>query len=227
MREGLAIVVYSFSSFFMRPSGSRPFHANLARKNEAIVVHGNAASRQKSRRKRKHVSPMAALLDALLDESVDDEASLLSCVFSCCGPASLLALARCSERLRQAVAAPLHQAERVSAAMVCDHIGATLEQLAAGSTVTWHAGLPRAQCRHLGAWLQPGAPLEGVAKLRLQKGNNKVVRINLARLRSGASQWDLTDQGVDDELMTVLAMPIAVNASLNTLWCARFLTKPS
>ena len=94
-----------------------------------------------------------------------------------------------------------------------------------------------------------------MAKLRLQKGNNKVVRINLARLRSGASQWDLTDQGVDDELMTVLAMPIAVNASvtelnlgyneigdtgaaaiakalavnatMTDLRCTRFLTKPS
>ena len=163
---------------------------------------------------------MAALLDALLDESVDDGASLLSCVFPCCGPASLLALARCSERLRQAVAAPLHQAERVSAALVCDHIGATLEQLAAGSTVTWHAGLPRAQCRHLGAWLQPGAPLEGVATLQLQKANNEVAEIDLAPLRSGARRWNLNNRGVNDELMTVLAMPIEVNASVTYLLLA-------
>ena len=199
-------------------------------KIKAIVVHGNAASRQKSRTTRIRIyrtSPMAALLDALLDESVDDGASLLSCVFPCCGLASLLALARCSERLRRAVAAPLQQAERVSAAMLCDHIGATLEQLAAGSTVTWRAGLPRAQCRHLGAWLQPGAPLEGVATLQLQKANNEVAEIDLAPLRSGARRWNLYGRGVNDELMTVLAMPIEVNASVTELMCARFLTKPS
>ena len=162
--------------------------------------------------------PMAALLDTLLDASVDDGTTLLTCVCVCCGPPSLLALTRCSTRLRLAVAAPLQQAEQRSAAKVTEHTGATLEQLAAGNIVAWRAGLSHAQCRHLGVWLQPGGPLEGVTTLRLQKDDNKVTTIGLAPIRSGATVvWDLSHDGVDDELMTILARLIEVNGALTVL----------
>ena len=162
---------------------------------------------------------MAALLDTLLDASVDDGTTLLTCVCVCCGPPSLLALTRCSTRLRLAVAAPLQQAEQRSAAKVTEHTGATLEQLAAGNIVAWRAGLPHAQCRHLGVWLQPGGPLEGVTTLRLQKDDNKVTTIGLAPIRSGATEvWDLSRDGVDDELMTILARLIEVNGALTKLF---------
>ena len=160
---------------------------------------------------------MAALLDTLLDASVDDGTTLLTCVCVCCGPPSLLALTRCSTRLRLAVAAPLQQAEQRSAAKVTEHTGATLEQLAAGNIVAWRAGLPHAQCRHLGVWLQPGGPLEGVARLRLREANNGVIEVYLAPLRSGATNYNLNGDGVDDEMMTVLAPLVAVNASLKSL----------
>ena len=125
------------------------------------------------------------MLDELLDEHVDHGVSLLSCVCVCCGPPALLALTRCSKRLQEAVAAPLQQAEQQSAAKVCEHIGTTLEELSAGSVVAWRSGLPLAQCRHLGAWLQRGGLLEGVATLRLQKEDNRVIEIDLTPLRSG------------------------------------------
>ena len=198
---------------------------------------------------------MAALLDALLDEQVDNGASLLSCVCICCGPPALLALTRCSKRLRQAVAAPLQQVERQSAAKVCEHIGATLEELAADDVVAWRFGLPLAQCRHLGVWLQPGGPLERVATLRLREENNGVIEVDLTPLRSGATEYNLFNRGVNAEMMTVLARLFAdnavitvldlggnkigeqgaaaiaevlkVNASVTNLRCVRFLTKPS
>ena len=171
---------------------------------------------------------VAALLDALFDESVDDGTTLLSCVCVCCSPPSLLSLTRCSTRLRRAVAAPLQQAEQRSAAKVTAHIGATLEQLVVGNVVAWRAGLPRAQCRHLGVWLQPGGPLGGVVTLRLQKDDNTVTTINLARICSyTTAEWNLGDCGVDDELMIIVARLIMGNASVTNLWCARFLTKPS
>ena len=171
---------------------------------------------------------VAALLDALFDESVDDGTTLLSCVCVCCSPPSLLTLTRCSTRLRRAVAAPLQQAEQRSAAKVTAHIGATLEQLVVGNVVAWRAGLPRAQCRHLGVWLQPGGPLGGVVTLRLQKDDNTVTTINLARIRSYTTGvWNLEGCGVDDELMIIVARLIMGNASVTNLWCARFLTKPS
>ena len=145
---------------------------------------------------------MAALLDMLLNEPVDNDSSLLACVCVCCGPPSLLALTRCSTRLQQAVAAPLLQAERASAAKVSDHLGATLEEMAAGDIVTLRSGLPLAQCRHLGAWLQPGGPLEGVATLHMpveyegdededdedEDDENQYRIIDLTPLRSGASR---------------------------------------
>ena len=194
------------------------------------------------------------MLDELLDEHVDHGVSLLSCVCVCCGPPALLALTRCSKRLQQAVAAPLQQAEQQSAAKVCEHIGATLEELSAGSVVAWRSGLPLAQCRHLGAWLQRGGPLEGVATLRLQKEDNRVIEIDLTQLRSRHIA-KFANRGVNDELAMVLvrlvavnasvtfldlggnsigdtgaaaiANAIAVNASVTVLRCARFLTKPS
>ena len=142
---------------------------------------------------------VAAMLDALLDESVDDGTTLLSCVCVCCSPPSLLTLTRCSTRLRRAVAAPLQQAEQRSAAKVTEHVGATLEQLAAGNVVAWRAGLPRAQCWHLGAWPLPGGPLAGVTTLHLQKDDNTVSTIGLAPIRSGATaEWDLDGCGVND-----------------------------
>ena len=102
-----------------------------------------------------------------------------------------------------------------------EHTGATLEQLAAGNIVAWRAGLPHAQCRHLGVWLQPGGPLEGVTTLRLQKDDNKVTTIGLAPIRSGATVvWDLSHDGVDDELMTILARLIEVNGALTKLLLA-------
>ena len=165
---------------------------------------------------------MAALLDALLDEQVDNGASLLSCVCICCGPPALLALTRCSKRLRQAVAAPLQQVERQSAAKVCEHIGATLEELAADDVVAWRFGLPLAQCRHLGVWLQPGGPLERVATLRLREENNGVIEVDLTPLRSGAKKCKRRstcyNRGVNAEMMTVLARLFAFNAVLKTLW---------
>ena len=54
--------------------------------------------------------------------------------------------------------------------------------------------------------------------LRLPLIVNQVAEIDLAPLRSGASLWGLVESGVDDELLTVLAMPIAVNASMTALW---------
>ena len=164
---------------------------------------------------------MTALLDALLDESVDEEAPLLILALSCCSPSSLLALTRCSERLRQAAEMPLLRAEQRSAAMVYRHLGVvTLDNLATSDTLAWQAGLPFAQCRHLGAWLRPGEPLEGVRTLRRLPliVNHQVAEIDLAPLRSGASLWSLVESRVGDELLTVLAMPIAVNASMTVLW---------
>ena len=162
---------------------------------------------------------VAALLDALLDESVDDGTTLLSCVCVCCSPPSLLTLTRCSTRLRRAVAAPLQQAEQRSAAKVTEHVGGTLEQLAAGNVVAWCAGLTGAQCWHLGVWLQPGGPLEGVTTLRLQKDDNKVTSVDLAPIRSGATAvWKLNARGLDDELMIILARLIAVNATVTELY---------
>ena len=112
--------------------------------------------------------------------------------------------------------------------MVYRHLGVvTLDNLATSDTLAWQAGLPFAQCRHLGAWLQPGAPLGGVTMLRLPLIVNQVAEIDLAPLRSGARRWNLYGRGVNDELMTVLAMPIEVNASMTEFMCARFLTKPS
>ena len=161
---------------------------------------------------------VAALLDALFDESVDDGTTLLSCVCVCCSPPSLLSLTRCSTRLRRAVAAPLQQAEQRSAAKVTKHIGKTLEQLVAGNYVAWRAGLPRAQCRHLGVWLQPGGPLGGIVTLRLRKDDNTVTTIDLARIRSyTTAEWNLEDCGVDDELMIIVARLIMGNASVTEL----------
>ena len=179
---------------------------------------------------------MASLLDALLDEPVDNGTSLFSCVCVCCGPPSLLALSRCGKRLRQAVAAPLQQAERESAAMVSEHIGDTLEQLAAANIVTWRSGLPLAQCRHLGAWLQTGGPLEGVTTLRLlysgeeddsddedaesddeDAESDDVVEVDLTPLRTGKTTWGIYVVLDAAEMMTVLARIITFHSALTTL----------
>ena len=196
---------------------------------------------------------VARLIDDLLEAWIDGETTHLDRALDCwrqSSPPTLLALARCSERLRQAAAPRLHQAEEQSAATICAHFGSTRAQLAAQQRIVWREGLPPAQRRHLGVWLLPGGPLAGVAEFRV-RGRT----VGLTPLRSGATEWDVMRCGLDAELMSVLAIPIAVNASvtrlslgfnkigdqgaiaiaealkvnasLNMLWCARFLTKPS
>ena len=225
---------------------------------------------------------VARLIDDLLEAWIDGETTHLDRALDCWRQSSLptlLALARCSERLRQAAAPRLHQAEEQSAATICAHFGSTRAQLAAQQRILWREGLPAAQRRHLGVWLLPGGPLAGVAEFRVPPESS----VGLTPLRSSATEWGLWDRGVDAELISVLAIPIAVNASvtklylyynkigdegakalasalevnasitflslegnqigdagaaaianaiavnasLNTLWCARFLTKPS
>ena len=160
---------------------------------------------------------MAELLKALHDEHVDDGTSLISCVCACCAPPSLLALTRCSKWLRQAVTAPLQQAEQQSAVKVTEHIGATLEELAVENIVAWRSGLPLAQCWHLGTWLQPGGLLEDVATLRLQEEDGRVIRVDLAPLRSGETRCILDHGRLNAEIMAVLARLIAVNGALTEL----------
>ena len=167
-----------------------------------------------------------ALLDALLDESVDDGTTLLACVCVCCGPPSLLALTRCSTRLRRAVAAPLQQAEQQSAAKVTEHIGKTLEQMAGGGGVSWRAGLPLAQCRHLGVWLRLGNPLQRVPSLRLDHHRRTTWITDLHSYRPqpdrprAVSRLHLADKyRLDDEMMTILSMLIAVNPQVTSIDC--------
>ena len=168
---------------------------------------------------------VARLIDDLLEAWIDGETTHLDRALDCWRQSSLptlLALARCSERLRQAAAPRLHQAEEQSAATICAHFGSTRAQLAAQQRILWREGLPPAQRRHLGVWLLPGGPLAGVAEFRV-RGRT----VGLTPLRSGATEWNLRDCGLDAGLMSVLAIPIAFNASVTDLRCARFLTKPS
>ena len=166
---------------------------------------------------------VARLIDELLEAWIDGETTHLDRALDCwrrSSPPTLLALARCSERLRQAAAPRLRQAEEQSAAKISAHFGSTREQLAALHTIVWREGLPPAQLRHLGVWLLPGGPLAGVAEFRMPTGSS----VGLTPLRSSATEWGLVNRGVDAELMSVLAIPIAVNAVMTTLKCARFLT---
>ena len=198
---------------------------------------------------------VARLIDDLLEAWIDGETTHLDRALDCWRQSSLptlLALARCSERLRQAAAPRLHQAEEQSAATICAHFGSTRAQLAAQQRILWREGLPPAQRRHLGVWLLPGGPLAGVAEFRVPMASRTV---GLTPLRSGATEWSLNNRGLDAELISVLAIPIAVNASVTELFlggnkigysgataianaiavnasvtvlkCARFLTKPS
>ena len=160
---------------------------------------------------------VARLIDDLLEAWIDGETTHLDRALDCWRQSSLptlLALARCSERLRQAAAPRLHQAEEQSAATICAHFGSTRAQLAAQQRIVWREGLPPAQRRHLGVWLLPGGPLAGVAEFRVPTASRTV---RLTPLRSGATKWILGICGLDAELMSVLAIPIAVNASMTSL----------
>ena len=160
---------------------------------------------------------VARLIDDLLEAWIDGETTHLDRALDCwrqSSPPTLLALARCSERLRHAAAPRLRQAEEQSAAKIWAHFGSTREQLAAQHTIVWREGLSPAQRRHLGVWLLPGGPLGGVAEFRVPTASRTV---RLTPLRSGATKWDVMRCGLDAELMIVLAIPIAVNASVTKL----------
>ena len=159
------------------------------------------------------------LIDALLEAFIDGKTTHLDRALDCwrrSSPATLVALARCSKRLRQAVAPHLYESEEESAAIICAHFGRTREQLAAQSAMEWREGLPPAQQRHLGTWLLPGGPLAGVAELLVQTAS-RPAWADLTPLRSGAMEWNLTGCAVNCELMSILAVPLSSNASLNTL----------
>ena len=116
------------------------------------------------------------------------------------------------------------------------HIGDALQQLAERHIVTWRSGLPLSQCRHLGAWLQTGGPLEGVTTLRLEgvttlrlldsgeeddsddedAESDDVVEVDLTPLRSGETRWSI-EFGVNAEIMTVLARIITFHGALTAL----------
>ena len=136
----------------------------------------------------------------------------LDAVLAHCTVQWLVALLRCSRPLQQQVEPFVRQAEEESERLLCEYLGSTREELAGTDTVAWPAGLPEPQHRHLRAWLLPGYPLAHVTKLRIPNRQSPVT----FRL-PGATKLNLSGYYLGDPVVTVLAAPIATNATLSDL----------
>ena len=170
------------------------------------------------------------LIEALLDAPLDNSRSHLDCVLDVCAPPVLLAFSRCGWRLHLALVPSLQRVEQKSEADICSHLGMHRTPLTAMHTLTWVRGLPSAQCRHLGAWLHTGGPLQGVATLQCrhhvdneddedgeEEGSDK--EIDLLQLRCEDTVIiDLGNKRISNELLITIIYAMGSMAKLTYLY---------
>lgn len=120
------------------------------------------------------------LLQRLLSAYTHSSGSHLDLVLPLCAAPALVALARCSWEMHEAVIPHLGSLEQASAAKLMLHFGcSSVAEMAAQQTLTGSIVLANAQCRHLGVWLREGGVLGRVEQIRLLKGG----RVHVQRLQ--------------------------------------------
>ena len=201
---------------------------------------------------------MRRLLDLLLGAPLDDSRSHLHCVLDACASPTLLALSRCSWHLHIALAPLLQRAEETSEDELCAHFGMErthfgdfgIEYPRGSLARRWQpirtitsSGLPYAQCRHVGTWMQKGGPLEGVAtvcftvcfprsankfaslaedlrsaRFRVRE-KERTVELDLLQFRSEETRLiSLHHEKLDDETLIILVHAMGALGSLQELW---------